>query len=190
LLKEVFEICAELRADVIGKWIPRGELTKADALSREPDATDWGISKELFDSACSLFGCYPSVGMFASDMHHTVDSFVSHVFTPGCLAVNALRLDWSEIVKKGQSIRVFPPVQCVSAALSLIEKYKIEAMICLPIMSGSNEIIQLASIREALKSEPMVVPHKNKSCIPSCRVPSESVNPAFLESGIMHIKWI
>lgn len=190
LLKGVFEICAELGADVIGKWIPRGELTEADALSREPDATDWGISRELYDSACSLFGCYPSVDMFASNVHHTVDSFVSHFFTPGCLAVNALRLDWSEIVKEGQSIWVFPPVQCVSAALSLIEKYRIEAMICLPIKSGSNEIIQLASIKEAFKSEPMIVPRTNESCIPSCRVPSESVNPAFLQLGIVHIKWI
>jgi hypothetical protein len=43
VLKGIFEICAELRADVIGKWIPRGELTEADALSREPDATDWGL---------------------------------------------------------------------------------------------------------------------------------------------------
>jgi hypothetical protein len=189
LLKGVFETCAELRADVIGKWIPRGELTEADALSREPDATDWGIASDVFDSACLHFGCYPSVDMFASDVHHTVDQFVSHFFTPGCLAVNALRLDWSEVIKEDHSIWVFPPVQCVSASLTLIERYKIEALVCLPIKPGFNELIQLANMKKASKSEPMVVPRKSKSCTSSGRVPQESVNPAFPKLGIVHIKW-
>jgi hypothetical protein len=189
LLKGVFKTCAELRAGVIGKWIPRGELTEADALSREPDATDWRIATGIFDSACLHFGCYPSVDMFASDVHHTVDQFVSQFFTPGCLAVNALQIDWSEVIKEGQSIWVFPPVQCVSASLTLIERYEIEALICLPIKPGSNELLQLANMKKASKSEPMVVPQKSESCTPSGRVPQNFVNPAFLELGIVHINW-
>jgi hypothetical protein len=190
VLKGIFKICAELRADVIGKWIPRGELTEADALSREPDATDWEIAPGLFDAACLHFGCYPAVDLFASDAHHTVERFVSQFFTLGCVAVNALRLDWTEVVKEEEAIWVFPPMQCVSTAISMLERYKLEALLCLPIKSGSNELVQLRLVKGASVSEPLLVPRKSESCIPSERVSRSAVNPAFLELGIVHIKWI
>jgi hypothetical protein len=52
ILKGMFEISAELKSDVIAKWIPRENFTEADALSRLPDPSDWGISAEVFNRAC------------------------------------------------------------------------------------------------------------------------------------------
>jgi hypothetical protein len=189
VLKGVFNICAEFNADVIGKWVPREQLTAADALSREPDAMDWGIAKEIFEQACAKLGCRPSIDMFASDVHHVVDKFVSQFFSPGCAAADALRLDWSEIIGMGESVWAFPPYQCVSTALSLIERYRVDALICMPIKGGLNELIQLAHLDQAKVSEPIRVPRQTSSCTPSSRVPSNSLNPAFLELGIIHISW-
>lgn len=42
-LKEALELCAALRFDFTDRWIPRGENTTADKLSREPDPSDWGM---------------------------------------------------------------------------------------------------------------------------------------------------
>jgi hypothetical protein len=189
MLKGVFEICTELRADVIGRWIPRGELTEADALSREPDASDWGISRKVYESACSSFGCVPSLDLFASHAHHTVDRFVSQFYTPGCLAVDSLRLDWSQLIQNGEVIWVFPPYQCTGTCISLIERYRTEALLCIPVKSRSNHVIQLQQLKDAVVSKPYLVPRQSNSCIPSGRVPKGAINPAFLSLGIVHIKW-
>jgi hypothetical protein len=103
--------------------------------------------------------------MFASDVHHTVDMFVSQFFTPGCVAVDSLRLDWSHIVKEDQAIWAFPPLQCLSATISLIEKYRVEALLCMPIKAGSNEIIQIRQMEHAEISGPLVVPRKSSSIV-------------------------
>jgi hypothetical protein len=189
ILKGVFNLCAQFKADVIGRWIPREQLTEADALSREPDSTDWGIAEEIFRSACARFECYPSLDMFASDAHHTVRKFVSQFFSPGCAAVDALRLNWADVIEAGESIWVFPPHQCVSTALSLIERYKVDALICMPVKVGSNELIQLTQLDRAKVSKPFFVPRQSNSCFFSARVPQNSPNPAFLELGIIHISW-
>jgi hypothetical protein len=60
----------------------------------------------------------PVVDLFASDVHHTTEQFVSNVFTPGCFAVDALHLNWSELVPTGQVAWIFPPTRCVSTVLS------------------------------------------------------------------------
>jgi hypothetical protein len=99
VLQEMFKTCADYNADVIGKWVPRENLTEADALSQEPDTIDWGISESVFIGVCDFFGCLPDLDMFASHAHHTVSRFVSEFFSPGCVAVNALKLDWSEVVQ-------------------------------------------------------------------------------------------
>jgi hypothetical protein len=95
ILKGMFEICAEFRSDVIGKWIPRECLTETDALSRQPDPSDWGLAQELFIKVCKSLRVHPTVDLFASDAHHATEQFVSQYFTPGCMAVDALHLDWS-----------------------------------------------------------------------------------------------
>jgi hypothetical protein len=189
ILKGIFEICTELRADVIGKWIPRGELTEADALSREPDAADWDISVEVYDSACRFFGCVPSVDMFASHAHHTADRFVSQFYAPGCLAVDSLRLNWSQLIRAGEVVLVFPPLRRVSTAITLIERYRTEALLCVPVKLGSNQIIQLRQMKAAIVSQSFPVPRQSSSCNPSGRVLKGAINPAFLELGIMHITW-
>jgi hypothetical protein len=48
ILQSIFRLCSENGFDVIAKWIPRENLSEADALSRMPDPSDWRLSdKEM-----------------------------------------------------------------------------------------------------------------------------------------------
>jgi ribonuclease HI len=41
-LKEALELTAAFRFDIAARWVPREENQAADALSREPDTSNWG----------------------------------------------------------------------------------------------------------------------------------------------------
>jgi hypothetical protein len=43
-LREIFKLCSALDFDVVAQWRPREELAEEDALSRVPDASDWGLA--------------------------------------------------------------------------------------------------------------------------------------------------
>jgi hypothetical protein len=189
LLKGVFKLCSEFRADVIGRWIPRGMLEEADALSREPDAGDWGISQHVYQDACQVLHVSPKIDVFGSDVHHVTARFISQFYTPGCMAIDAIRVDWSAIVPKDEVAWVFPPNRYTSVAISMIERYHVNALISLPIRAGSNELIQLDRLEGAMVSLPVKVPRNAESCIKISRVPDKTLNPAFLELGIFRIKW-
>jgi hypothetical protein len=190
LLQHVFHLCAEFDFDLLAKWIPREDLTKADALSREPDPSDWALSSPLFAEVIEHFQVEPAVDIFASNANHVVDRFVSQVYVPGCAAIDATRLDWRRLLERSEVAWLFPPTRCVSLAISLLEQYKVEALICMPVRPGSNELIQLHQLDKASKSAPFLIPRVASSCILSCRVPSEVVNPAFLGLGVIRISWL
>jgi hypothetical protein len=118
-----------------------------------------------------------------------VERFVSRLFTPGCYAVDALRQDWDEVTDASDVIWVFPPHRQVSLVLSLIESHQKQALLCMPVKSGSNELIQLHQMQGAIVSEPYMIPRLASSCIPSARKPAESLNPALLQLGVVYISW-
>jgi hypothetical protein len=185
----VFQLCCEKDFDVIAKWIPREDLMEADEMSRRPDPSDWGISKTELEGVCDHFGVRPTVDLFASDAHHVTRAFVSQFYTPGCIAVDALHHDWDRLIEPDGIAWVFPPVRHVSIAISLKGKYRKDVLICLPIKAGTNELIQLFNMQAKSISEPLSIPREQANCIPSCRVPKASLNPAFLSLGIVRVQW-
>lgn len=187
-LRRLFDISAHLQCDIIGQRVPREMLEQADALSREPDATDWGLTPELFAQVCKRFGVVPIIDLFGSDTHHHASVFVSRVFVPGCTAVDAFRQDWAELVQGGTAW-VFPPVRAVSRALSLIEQHAISALIVMPSGSAANERIQLSQLSGAVVSEPFTIPRTVHSLIASPRVPAETLNPALLGLAVYKVSW-
>jgi hypothetical protein len=144
VLKGVFQLCCQRRFDVLAKWIPREHLTEADALSRLPDPSDWGISASQLLQVIEHFKVKPTVDLFASDIHHVAQRFVSKFFQAGCCAVDAIRQDWGSITQASDVVWIFPPHRQVSLALSLLQSVKREALVCMPIKAGSNELIQLS----------------------------------------------
>jgi hypothetical protein len=187
-LRTVFNLCCDGDFDVVAKWVPRDNLTEADELSRRPDPSDWGLAETERDKAFRHFGVRPTVDLFASDIHHVTDRFVSQFHTPGCLAVDAFHQNWEDLIGPGIAW-LFPPIRYVSRALSFLELARKEALICLPIKSGSNELIQLYHLNGASVSPPLEIPRESSSCIPSCRVPASSLNPSFLSLGIVRVHW-
>jgi hypothetical protein len=186
-LRDLFHVSSELHCDVLVRWVPRETLSEADALSREPDATDWGIQPDLFAQICKRFDVKPSVDLFGSDSHHTATGFVSKVYVPGCIAVNAFRQEWDALAQGGVAW-VFPPTRAVSQALSQIERQHIDALIVMPASPASNEFIQLHRMHAKIRG-PFTIPRIVDSIRPSMRVPANTLNPAFLGLGVYRISW-
>jgi hypothetical protein len=44
VLRRVFRLCCARKFDVVATWVPRDRLADADALSRQPDPSDWGLN--------------------------------------------------------------------------------------------------------------------------------------------------
>jgi hypothetical protein len=189
VLRGVFQLCCDKQLDVVAKWIPRDNLTEADALSRLSDPSGWGLSASELWKVFEHFKCRPMVDIFASDVHHVADRFITRFFTPGCFAFDATRQDWSVILQASDVVWVFPPHRQISTALSMIEKFRMKTLVCLPIKAGSNEIIQLHPMKGAAISHPCLVPRHVDSCVPSARVPPGTSNPALLELGVVHVTW-
>jgi hypothetical protein len=189
VLQEIFGLCTEQGFDVVARWIPREDLTEADALSRLPDPSDWGLSRQELQRIFDHFGVRPTLDLFASDVHHVADRFVSKFFTPGCVAVDATRLDWRSIAESQEVIWLFPPVRQVSLALFLLASSKLAALVCLPMKAGSNEVLQLRHMKGATVSPFLAVPRHVDSCLASSRVPEGALNPALLELGVAYVFW-
>jgi hypothetical protein len=188
LLKEVFDLCTECNCDLVARWTPRENLSEKDDLSRRPDPSDWGISPQVFQEVIEFFGVQPTVDIFASHSHHVAEIFVSQCYSPGCTAVDAHRIQWDRLVGS-QIAWVFPPVQNASLALSLLAEYRVSALVCIPFQAGSNELIQLKALKARVISRPFMVPKLASSCIPSKRVPQNSLNPAFLNLAVLYVQW-
>jgi hypothetical protein len=186
-LRDLFRIRSELHCDVLARWVPRENLAAADALSREPDASDWGIQAGLYANICKRFGVQPAVDIFASDIHHQAPEFCSRIFVPGCKAIDAFRQDWAELLQS-RTAWVFPPNRAVSQSLSLIEQHKVDALLVMPLSVASNEAIQLSQLKAVVQG-PFTIPRAADSCTASMRVPATTLNPAFLGLRVFHIVW-
>jgi hypothetical protein len=188
-LQRLFRISCSLRCDVLATWVPRDLLGAADALSREPDASDWGINPKLYDQLCKRFQARLDVDLFGSDSHHTAPVFVSRLYTPGCSAVDAFRSDWRELCH-GRLAWISPPIRATSVVLSRLEIFKINAYVVLVASEASNEIIQLKQMVSAHVSAPFYIPRSDDSLIASMRVRRNALNPAFLGLAVYRVSWI
>lgn len=187
-LQRLFNLSIDFGFHVQGVWEPRERLELANALSRKPDASDWGLSPQLFQQVCKRFRVQPTWDLFASDVHHTANHFITRIYSPGCAGAQAFGLDWKRLV--GTSIAwVFPPLRAMSSALTLVERFQINALVVLPNSKIAIEQIQLQSIPEAIVSLPFTVPRAESSCIPSLRVPASTLNPAFVGLQVRFISW-
>jgi hypothetical protein len=192
-LKDVLELCSAFQFDLTARWIPRTRLQEADALSREPDATDWGIDKEILADITRHFQVRITLDLFASDAHHVCERFISLYYTPGSLAVHALKLDWNQFATgdPNEVFWIFPPAGCASLALSLLGRFKVDALICICVKEGSPESIQLNILinQGARVSSGYGIPRAASCCKPSLRVPTGIINPAFLGLTVFLITW-
>jgi hypothetical protein len=127
-LRELFAISSRLRCNVQAQWVSQEELAAAGALSREADASDWGLDRGLYGRICRKFNTVPSVDLFASDTHHMTDEFFSKSCTPGCTDVDAYRVNWAKLmqgVTVGQDIAARRLTMCRNHGFALQLAYAI-----------------------------------------------------------------
>lgn len=188
-LKKVVELAGKFDFDVTARWVPRENLTEADALSREPDPSDWKLSPELFQQVIRFFSVQPTVDLFASGDLHVTTKFVSKYYTPGCAAVLAQALDWNTIIEPGQCAWVFPPPGLAGLAVSLVQRFEVNALLCISAPEGSLVRIQIANMAPQAFGKVFQIPKLESSCQPSLRVPERTRNPAFLGLQVYYIDW-
>jgi hypothetical protein len=188
-LKEIFQLCSSLDFDVVAHWRPREELAAEDALSRVPDASDWGLSPKARAFIIDSFG-QASIDLFASDLWHVAPTFISAQHMPGCAAVDALSLDWRGFVWTGDMAWAFPPVRAIPKVVQLLREYKIGAVLIVPEAPTTNWWLDLQSYKKEAKMEgPINLARSTDTCIPSRRVPPGTVNPALFKLGAFKISW-
>jgi hypothetical protein len=188
-LKEIFRLCSSLEFDVVAQWRPRAELAAEDALSRIPDASDWGLAPRALSFIIEKFGA-PSVDLFASDRWHVASAFVSPFYMPGCAAVDALNLDWRALVPVDGVAWIFPPVRATSRAIQLLKEYKVDAILVVPEAPTTNWWLELLSLKSIAKVDgPIILARSTDVCIPSRRVPPGTLNPELFMLRAFKINW-
>ncbi|GAQ85469.1 reverse transcriptase [Klebsormidium nitens] len=188
-LQGIFKLCSEADFDVLAQWKPRIELAEQDALSRVPDASDWGLTPKVFADVISLFG-RPDVDLFASDTWHVAGRFVTPRYMPGCLAVDALRTDWRTLVKQGETAWIFPPVRAIPSVLQSLRNFRTDAILVVPEATTTNWWVELMSLGSgAVMAGPLAIERSTDACIPSRRVPAGTVNPALYKLRVFKINW-
>ncbi|GAQ87420.1 reverse transcriptase [Klebsormidium nitens] len=163
-LKQVLELCAEFRCDLVTRWVPREDLAEADALSREPDASDWGVSASVFRKLTEHFGVNPSIDLFASATFHVAERFVAKYYTPGCTAVHAMALDWRELVQAGESAWIFSPVGLTTQVLERLSNFRVNALVCISAPKGSLAETQIRGFQGANALTRRAAARKNLDC--------------------------
>jgi hypothetical protein len=188
-LREIFAICSTLDFDVVAQWSPRDELAAEDALSRVPDASDWGLAPRALALIVSTFGA-PSVDLFASNLWHVCPTFVSARHMPGCAVADALNLDWRALVPAGTTAYIFPPVRAIPKAIQLLKEFQIDAVLVVPEAPTTNWWLELQGLRAGARIDgPIILARSTDVCIPSRRVPPGTVNPALFKLRVFKITW-
>jgi hypothetical protein len=161
-LREIFKICSSLDFDVLAQWRPREELAAEDALSRFPEASNWGLAPAIMHSLIEQFG-RSSVDMFASDFWHIAASFVTPSYMLGCSAVDAVNRDWRDIVPPGSLAWVFQPLRAIPQALQRLKEFRINAVLIVPEAPTTNWWLELIALRARTGVEGPVVLDRSTS---------------------------
>jgi hypothetical protein len=188
-LKKIFTLCVLHGFSVSAVWKPRNLLETEDLLSRQPDASDRGMRKAIFDAICTEFGVKISVDLFASHTWHVAPSFVSLFYTPGCAASQALQLDWRLLAPKGGFAWIFPPVRVISETVQMIERYRTDCVLVLLDQKASNWWVHLFTLPLKEPIRIYEIPRGTDSCKPSRRVFAKTANPGLFKLRALKIVW-
>lgn len=169
LLRELFDLCLEAGCAVQARWVPKDQLSEADALSREPNPSDWGLAPDLVTAICSRFDVMPTLDLFASAYHHVTSRFLSRYYEPGCLGVQAMASDWGRLLPPGQVAWAFPPQHLAGQVLAKVISDKVNVILIMRVRNESSEGLALRQLITAGSVEFYHIPRLASSCQPSLR---------------------
>ncbi|VDI83635.1 Hypothetical predicted protein [Mytilus galloprovincialis] len=114
----IFSICLQKGISINIQWIPRGENSKADYISKIIDYEDWGVSEFFYSFINDLLGpC--TVDRFASSRNTKLERFNSLFWNVNTEAVDCFTQNWS-----GENNWIVPPIYLVLRAIKHEIDYK------------------------------------------------------------------
>lgn len=188
-LKQIFSLCVSSGFTLTAVWKPRELLEAEDLLSRQPDASDWGISRSLFDSICLEFDVTVKADLFASDAWHVCPRFVSLLYTPGCSGSQALLLDWRHLLDRGEFAWIFPPVRVIPEVVQLVERYRTNCILVVPEQKAANWWLRLFTLHLKHEIKLIEISRGTSSFKASRRVPAKTANPGLFKLRAIKIEW-
>lgn len=127
LIRQIFDLCRDLKITLRAMWIPGVTNTDADRLSRSLDTTDWELTPLAFALVDHTFGPH-SVDRMASSLNTKTLRFNSRLWDPQAEAVNCFSQDWAN-----ENNFVVPPFALIPAVLRHVQHCKAEATLVAPI---------------------------------------------------------
>jgi hypothetical protein len=143
----------------------------------------------VYKEICRELGVQVALDLFASDTWHVSDRFVCSTFTPGCVAVQALALDWRLLLNEGEFAWIFPPVRHLSEVVQMIERYRTDCVLIAPEQKATNCWIRLWSWPCARDMCKVDIPRGTKVCRSRRRVLVNTTNPGLFKLKAFRIKW-
>jgi hypothetical protein len=190
VLQRVFELCTAENFDVVAQWMPREEMQAEDDLSKHLDSSDWGLRTEDIQRIQSAFGVQPVIDLFASETWHVTGKFVSMHLTPGCVAADALRADWRDLVPSGETAWIFPPMRLLKEVIQAVRRFWTNCVLIVPLADAINWWLALHQLSKVARIEGSIRHARSTDvCIPSHRVPAGTVNPALYRLQAYMVIW-
>jgi hypothetical protein len=103
------------------RWLPRGDNTEVDYLSKCSDCDDWSILESIFQTLNDKWGQH-TVDRFACHYNAKCRVFNSKYWCPGMSGVDAFKYNWF-----GENNWILPPPRLI---LKCIRKIKVEKCCC------------------------------------------------------------
>ena len=123
---DIFEICTDSEIHLQVQWVPREENVRADAISREIDYDDWGVSGEFFSFIDGLWGPH-TVDRFADELNSKLPTFNSKYWCPNTSHVDAFACDWAK-----ENNWLVPPIHRVGDVLRHLHASGAEGTLVVP----------------------------------------------------------
>ena len=132
---QLYELAAAHDVDVQADWRPRASdvMRYADAMSREPETGDWGISDAALSRVCAAFHIPRvalSLDVFASAHNARAPTFFSRYLVEGAAGVDAFVHDWH--VPPPSVPLICPPHMLVAATLTRILDARVSCLLLIP----------------------------------------------------------
>lgn len=135
-------------------YIPGILNVEADFASRVfDDTTEWMLHKKVFQDITSVFGI-PDIDLFASNMNHQLERYVS--WSPDCkaVAVDAFSMFWGD-----EFIYCFSPFSILSEVMSKIQQEEAKALVIVPYWPTQTWFPQMTHM---LINNPLLLPRMKR----------------------------
>ena len=130
LSHDIWVWCIDRNLWVSAAHIPGVNNSVADSESRlRHDPTEWMLSNTVFKIIADCF-YHPEIDLFASRLNTQLPKYVSWRPDPGCIAVDAFSLNWTD-----KLLYAFPPFSLIARILQKLWEDKAQMILIVPYWS-------------------------------------------------------